>query len=82
MYAYVAHDCVLGNYVTLSPGVKCNGNVKIGDNVFIGAGAIIRPGNGDSPLTIGDGAFIGMGTLITRDVEPYARVLPARSTYL
>ena len=27
--AHIAHDCIIGNYVTLSPGVKCNGNVII-----------------------------------------------------
>ncbi|ESQ99727.1 hypothetical protein F753_08990 [Stutzerimonas chloritidismutans AW-1] len=30
IYSYVAHDCVIGNYVTFAPGVKCNGNVLIG----------------------------------------------------
>jgi sugar O-acyltransferase (sialic acid O-acetyltransferase NeuD family) len=79
LYSYVAHDCVIGDYVTFSPGVQCNGNVKIGNNVFIGAGAIIRPGNSNEPLTIGDGSFIGMGSIVTQNVEPYSRVLPSRS---
>ena len=29
LYSYVEHDCVIGDYVTLAPGVRCNGNVHI-----------------------------------------------------
>lgn len=68
IYSYVAHDCVIGNYVTFAPGVKCNGNVRMGDHVFVGTGAIIRPGLTGRPLKIGDGAVIGMGSVITKDV--------------
>lgn len=31
IYSYVAHDCVIGDYVTFAPGVMCNGNVVIED---------------------------------------------------
>lgn len=75
LYAYVEHDCVIGDFVTLAPGAKVNGNVTIGDDVYIGAGAIIRQG-----LTIGRGAVVGMGAVVTRDVPPGATVVgnPAR----
>jgi acetyltransferase-like isoleucine patch superfamily enzyme len=26
LYSYVEHDCVIGDFVTFAPGVKCNGN--------------------------------------------------------
>lgn len=39
--------------------------VKIGNNVWIGAGAIILPG-----VTIGDGAIIGAGSVVTKDIPP------------
>ncbi len=29
LYSYVEHDCVIGDYVTFAPGVKCNGNIHI-----------------------------------------------------
>ena len=45
LYSYIEHDCEIGDFVTLAPGVKCNGNVKIEDNVFVGSGAIIINGN-------------------------------------
>lgn len=41
--------------------------VRIGDDVWIGARAIILPG-----LTIGNGAIIGAGSVVTKDVPPYA----------
>jgi acetyltransferase-like isoleucine patch superfamily enzyme len=81
LYSYVEHDCVIGDYVTFAPGVKCNGNVRIEDHVYIGAGAIIRQGKPDQPLVIGKGAIVGMGAVVTRDVPAGATVVgnPAKA---
>ncbi|WP_370213862.1 acetyltransferase [Roseovarius sp.] len=70
LYSYVEHDCVLGDFVTLAPGAKVNGNVTIGDHAYVGAGAVVRQG-----LTIGEGAIIGMGAVVTRDVPPGVTVI-------
>jgi sugar O-acyltransferase (sialic acid O-acetyltransferase NeuD family) len=80
MYSYVAHDCVIGDFVTFAPRVSCNGRVVIEDNVFIGSGAVIRDGKPGRPLTIGEGAIVGMGSVVTKDVPPGAVVMgvPAR----
>ncbi|MDV3458454.1 acetyltransferase [Sphingomonas sp. HF-S4] len=80
IYAYVAHDCVIGDYVTFAPGVKCNGNVHIDDHAYIGTGAILKQGMPDKPLKIGRGAVIGMGAVVTKDVAPGETVIgnPAR----
>ncbi|OLU33081.1 acetyltransferase [Pseudomonas sp. PA27(2017)] len=79
-YSYVMHDCVIGDFVTFAPGVKCNGNVVIEDHAYIGAGAVIKQGVPGKPRVIGRGAVIGMGAVVTRDVAPGVTVVgnPAR----
>ena len=80
IYSYVAHDCVIGDYVTFAPRVSCNGNVVIGDYAYIGTGAVLRQGSRDKPLRIGAGAVVGMGAVVTKDVPDGAVVVgnPAR----
>jgi sugar O-acyltransferase (sialic acid O-acetyltransferase NeuD family) len=68
IYSYVAHDCVIGDYVTFAPGVKCNGNVEIGDNVYIGTGAIIKQGKPSRTLKIGSNVTIAAGSVVTKNV--------------
>ena len=54
---------------------KSKGHIVIGNDVWIGYGALILSG-----VTIGDGAVIGAASIVTKDVEPYAIVAgnPAR----
>lgn len=51
------------------------GIIMIGNDVWIGAGALILSG-----VTIGDGAIVGAGSVVTHDVPPYAVVggVPAK----
>lgn len=80
IYSYVAHDCVIGDFVTFAPKVSCNGNVHILDGAYIGTGAVLKQGTPDRPLVIGEGAVVGMGAVVTKDVAPGAVVVgnPAR----
>ena len=80
LYSYVEHDCVIGDYVTFAPSVKCNGNVHIEDHAYIGTGAVIKQGTLDKPLVIGKGAVVGMGAVVTKSVPAGATVIgnPAR----
>ena len=68
IYSYVAHDCKIGDFVTFAPGVRCNGNIEIGDHAYLGTGAIIKQGKPDKPLTIGRGAIVGAGAVVTKSV--------------
>ncbi|KAG2449522.1 hypothetical protein HYH02_005664 [Chlamydomonas schloesseri] len=43
--------------------------ISIGDDVWVGGGAIILPG-----VSIGSGSVVGAGSVVTRNVEPYTVV--------
>jgi acetyltransferase-like isoleucine patch superfamily enzyme len=81
IYSYVAHDCVIGDFVTFAPKVACNGNVHVEDFAYIGTGALLRQGRPDAPLRIGKGAIVGMGAVVTKDVPAGAVMIgnPARA---
>ena len=57
-------------------GLEFGRPVRIGENVWIGGGAMILPG-----VTVGPDAVIGAGSVVTRDVPPSATVVgnPARA---
>jgi maltose O-acetyltransferase len=59
---------ILTAYHPVDPDVRRTGletakPIHIGDNVWLGAGAILLPG-----ITIGDNSVIGAGSVVTRDV--------------
>lgn len=62
----ITHDGGVDVYNHLHPEKKPIdkiGRIKIGDNVFIGAGATIMPG-----VTIGSNVIVGAKALVTKDV--------------
>jgi chloramphenicol O-acetyltransferase type B len=52
--------------------LKIKGDIVVGNDVWIGEGAVIMSG-----VTIGDGAVIGMRTIVTKNVHPYEIVVGA-----
>lgn len=75
IYSYVAHDSVIGDFVTFAPRVHCNGNIVIEDYAYIGTAAVIKQGIPGQPLIIGRGAVVGMGAVVTKNVPPGATVV-------
>lgn len=65
---YVAHDCQVGDGVTLSSGATLGGHILIGDAVNLGMNAVVH-----QRRVVGPGAMVGMGSSVTRDVPPYAK---------
>ena len=55
--------------MTLQPGANVAGAITIGDQVYIGMGAIIL-----KRLTIGRGATVAAGALVRKDVPDHTLV--------
>jgi sugar O-acyltransferase (sialic acid O-acetyltransferase NeuD family) len=73
--ATIGHDCRVGRFATVAPGVNVTGNVTIGEGALIQTNATVVPG-----VTIGDGARVGPGAVLLRDAEAGALYMgnPAR----
>jgi UDP-N-acetylglucosamine acyltransferase len=67
--AHVAHDCRLGENVTLANAVQLAGHVTVGDRAFIGGGTVIH-----QFCRVGRLAMIGGGEAMSKDVLPFGAV--------
>lgn len=66
----LTHDCVIGDFVELSPSANILGRCTIGNNTSIGSGAIILP-----DVTIGNNVTIGAGTVVLKNIPDNATVV-------
>ncbi len=71
----VSHDCVVGNFVSLAPGVRLAGWVRVGEGCEIGAGTVCS-----DRTSIGAWSVTGAGTAVIADVAANTTVVgvPAR----
>jgi UDP-N-acetylglucosamine acyltransferase len=74
-YVHIAHDCSIGNNVTMTNGATLAGHCEVGDFVGIGGLTAIH-----QHTRIGHNAFIAGGSMILGDVIPYAMVGGNRAT--
>jgi len=65
-YVHVAHNCRIGNFVTMSNLAQLAGQVSVEDHAGIGGMAGIHQG-----VRIGRYAFVGGYTKVGRDVPPF-----------
>ncbi len=78
-HVYVGDKVMFGPNVTVATaghpvypplrekGYQYNASVKIGNNCWIGAGAVILPG-----VSIGEGSVIGAGSVVTKDIPSFS----------
>ncbi len=71
-YVHIAHDCIVGNQVTLANGSTLAGHVHLDDQVTLGAFTVVHQFCG-----IGTHAFSAMGTVVFKDVPPYLMIAGA-----
>ncbi|MCW3170515.1 acetyltransferase [Chryseobacterium sp. 09-1422] len=71
----ITHDCVVGDFVELSPGVTLLGGCHIGAFTQIGSNSTVFP-----KIKIGRNVIIGAGTLVNKDIPDncVAVGIPAR----
>ena len=56
--------------------IQYNADVRIGSNVWVGAGAVILPG-----VTIGDDTVIGAGSVVTKDIPAGVVAVPCAASH-
>lgn len=62
----IGHDCVFGDFITVSPGVNISGNCKVGSNVLFGTNSAVKEN-----ITICDNVVIGMNSNVVKNItEP------------
>jgi len=71
----VDHDCIIEDYVHLSPGVHLAGNVHVGEGAHLGVGVSVIPG-----IKIGAWSVIGAGAAVVDHIPAYSTAVgvPAR----
>jgi sugar O-acyltransferase (sialic acid O-acetyltransferase NeuD family) len=73
--ASIDHDCAIGDFVHVAPGVRLAGNVTLGEGAFLGIGSCAIPG-----VTIGAWTTVGAGASVVHDLpaDVTAVGVPAR----
>jgi acetyltransferase-like isoleucine patch superfamily enzyme len=62
--ASIDHDCALGDFVHIAPGVHLAGNVRLDTGVFLGIGTVAIPG-----IHVGAWTTVGAGATVIRDLR-------------
>lgn len=73
----IAHNCTIGNFNNIAGMASLCGFVEIGNNCFIGNGAIIR-----EETSAADYTLAGAGSYVDKDTKPYQVIVPGRSIVL
>lgn len=65
----IGHDCIIEDFVTISPGANISGNVKLKEGCYIGTGSTVLQGKSISEkLIIGNYSTVGAGAVVVKNV--------------
>lgn len=73
-YSHVAHDCIVGDNVTLTNGATLGGHCEVGDQVIVGGLTAVH-----QFVRIGRRAFLGGCSAVVGDVIPYGMAVGNRA---
>jgi sugar O-acyltransferase (sialic acid O-acetyltransferase NeuD family) len=62
--ASVDHDCKIGSFVHIAPGVHLGGGVSVEDGAFVGIGSVVLPNR-----HLGSYAVLGAGSVANRNID-------------
>jgi sugar O-acyltransferase (sialic acid O-acetyltransferase NeuD family) len=62
-HVVLTHDNVVGDYATVTSGVRLGGGAVLQEGAYVGAGALVREG-----VTVGAWSLVGMGSVVLHDV--------------
>jgi UDP-N-acetylglucosamine acyltransferase len=65
--SHIAHDCLIRDFVTLSPNVCLAGHVRVGNEAVLGVGVSVH-----QKKAIGGLSLINMNTPVTINVKPFS----------
>ena len=68
--AIVEHDCIVGDFVNMSPKAAMAGHTKIGRKTFLGIGCTLI-----DDIEVGEGVIVGAGAVVIRDVPDFVTVV-------
>lgn len=77
----VGHDCIIEDFVTVSPGANVSGNVLLREGSYLGTNSCILQGKtAAEKRTVGCFATVGAGAVVTKNVPDHMVVkgIPAR----
>ncbi len=77
----IAHDCIIEDFVTISPGANISGNVRLSMGSYVGANACVLQGKSiTEKLIVGSFSVIGAGAVVTKSIPDNIIVkgVPAR----
>ncbi|MNQ59060.1 putative acetyltransferase EpsM [compost metagenome] len=66
----VTHDCVVGDFVEMSPRVTVLGRCEIGSYTQLGANCTVLPN-----IKIGENVIVGAGTIVTKNIPDNCMVV-------
>lgn len=65
-YVHIAHDCIVGNRVTMANGASLAGHVEVQDCSTLGGFTLVH-----QFCRVGAHAFTSMGSVLNRDLPPF-----------
>ena len=62
-HSVIEHECIIDDFAHIAPSATLCGKVKVGENTFIGANAVVKQG-----IQIGKNVVVGAGAVVVKNI--------------